>query len=272
MVPFRITPLLAHITQIEAVCHERIYIIEGRRTAAVIDCGCGFGSLLTAVRQVTAKPLVLLLTHGHVDHAMGAGEFSTVYMNPVDIPMYLEHSTPEKRMQMLRSSSNSTGVTEKDMLPAADPSTFLPIVEGDTVDLGGITLEAFACPGHTRGSLVFLDREDGILFTGDAVSNFSFLLEETAPSVAEYGNNLRALDAKTKGRYIRILEAHGSGDLPLDIFMSVAAVCDDVLSGNSDEIPYHFLHYSGFLAKAKNGLNRLDGGHGNLLYRKDNIR
>lgn len=272
MVHFQITPLAPHLAEIEAVCHERIYVIEGKERSAVIDCGCGFGSLRNAVQQITDKPLVLLLTHGHVDHAMGASEFDTVYMNPVDIPMYWEHSTDFRRMQMLRNSSNSAGVSEADMLPIADPANFIPIHEGDVVDLGGITLEAFACPGHTRGSLVFLDREDRILFTGDAISNFSFLLEETAPTVLEYRDNLRSLDQKTAGRYNRILEAHGKGDLPLDIMEAVAQVCDDVLSGNSDEIPYSFQHYHGFIAKARKGLNRLDGKHGNLLYRKENIR
>ena len=272
MVNFRITPLAPRLTQIEAVCHERIYVVEGSVSCAVIDSGSGFGSLLQAVRQITPKPVLLLLTHGHVDHAMGATEFDTVYMNPIDIPMYRQHSQKPWRMAMLRSSRNSAGVTEADMLPPDDPERFLPIREGDIIDLGGATLEAFACPGHTRGSMVFLHREEGVLFTGDAVSNFSFLLEDTAPTVQQYRDNLRSLDRKTAGRCKRILEAHGRGDLPLDIMESVAQVCDDVLGGNSDEIPYEFQYYKGFLAKAMTGLTRTDGKHGNLLYRKENIR
>ena len=35
--------------------------------------------------------MILLLTHGHVDHAMGAEEFGEVWMSPLDREIFLRH-------------------------------------------------------------------------------------------------------------------------------------------------------------------------------------
>jgi len=41
----------------------------------------GVGHLKDLVSGLTDKPLTVLLTHGHVDHANGAPEFDTVLLN-----------------------------------------------------------------------------------------------------------------------------------------------------------------------------------------------
>ena len=44
------------------------------------------------METLTDKPCIVLLTHGHVDHAMGAPEFDTeIYMNPADNAVHDEH-------------------------------------------------------------------------------------------------------------------------------------------------------------------------------------
>ena len=67
---------------------ELMYLVEGRDQAALIDTGSGLGFLKAYVEKLTDKPILVLLTHGHVDHAMGAGEFETVYMNRADDYIY----------------------------------------------------------------------------------------------------------------------------------------------------------------------------------------
>src|SRR5579875_567174 len=51
--------------------------------------------------------------------------------------------------------------------PFADPDEW--ITTGQRFDLGTRVLEAIATPGHTRGHVVFADREAGLLFAGDHV-------------------------------------------------------------------------------------------------------
>ena len=273
MVTFDVYKINDHISGILGRFHERMYLIKGKTRAALIDTGCGFGSLKAVVDQINDLPLIVLLTHGHQDHAMGAVEFKNVWLNPEEKETFLRHCDAAYRLLGLAISRDAKLVEPEDMLPPPDYGCFRPLREGDVFDLGGVTLEAFACPGHTRGNLVFLDREDRILFSGDGVSRASFLLGREATSVEEFRDGLIRLRALLAGRVDRILEGHGSGELPFAIFDGGIEVCNQVLAGDTDRIPYDLRGYRGFTAKARmpHSLDRVDGGFGNLIYREDRL-
>ncbi len=273
MVTFDVYPINDHITGILGRFHERMYLVQGRERAALIDTGCGFGSLRAVVDRINKLPLIVLLTHGHQDHAMGAVEFERVWLNPEEKETFLRHCDPDYRLLGLAISRDAKLVTPEDMLPPPDYNSFRPLREGEVFDLGGITLEALACPGHTRSNLVFLDREDRLLFSGDGVSRASFLLGREAASVEEFRDGLIRLKTLLEGRVDRLLEGHGSGELPFAIFDGVIEVCNQVLAGETDRIPYDLRGYRGFTAKARkpHSLDRVDGGFGNLIYREDKL-
>lgn len=86
-----------------------------------------------------------------------------------------------------------------------------------------------------------------------------------------YGENLRALKERLAGRFDTVLDAHGTGELPADIMDGVLEVCDDVLAGRTDDVPYAFGGCRGVLAKARlpHSQLRADGKTGNIFYRKE---
>ena len=155
MEPFRIQHLSSRIVRITGPMHENIYLVKGDERAALIDSGSGFGSLRRVVDGLTALPLTVLFTHGHMDHAMGAGEFGEVRMNPQDIPVFCDHARPDYRRAFLRVTCREKADTLP-MVPAADPGQFRPLADGDSFDLGGLHLDVFGCPGHTPGSVCLL--------------------------------------------------------------------------------------------------------------------
>ena len=55
------------------VSSETLYLIEGENKAALIDAGTNIPNLDKIVKRITKKPVSLLLTHGHGDHAGAAG-------------------------------------------------------------------------------------------------------------------------------------------------------------------------------------------------------
>ena len=270
---FKINSLTSRVTRITAPCGEMMYLLEGSEKAALIDSGLGFGSLLEAVRELTQKPVILLLTHGHVDHAMGAEEFGEVWMSPLDREIFLRHSDLSVRKNELAISPLAKRGADWTIQPAADPDRFHPLEAGSRFDLGGVTLETFPCPGHTPGSMVFLCPEERILFSGDAFSNSTLLLDPAAPTVEEYLETLLALAPRLAGRFDRVLEAHTTGELPPDILEGVIAVCREVLRGESQRILCEFRGLSGVFAKKQDPvtLGRADGGVGNLLYDENRL-
>ena len=261
------------VASICGMFNERMYLVEGSHTSALIDSGSGYGSLLEAVKRLTSKPVILLLTHGHTDHVMGAGEFQDVWFNEADRKIYRQHSDLQFRLSHLTLFRKGESVAMEDVIPPADPSRFHPLREGDRFDLGDVTLEAFACLGHTPGSMIFLDRKRRLLFSGDAFSNSTMLLDPDCFSVEGLLHSLLSCQARLENSFDRVLEAHGNGELPANIMDGVIDVCRELLAGQSDRVPYEFHGLTGFLAKKRkpHSLEREDGGTGNVIYQEERL-
>lgn len=273
MVNFRTEKVSERVTRIYAICTELMYLVEGEKKAALIDTGSGFGSLKAVVEQLTDKPVIVLLTHGHTDHAMGAGEFDTVYMNRKDDYIYGPHGEKAFRLEGLEMSEDREQVRDADYIPTVSSDNFIDLKGGDIFDLGGVTIEIYDCAGHTRGSVVMLIREERMLLLGDACNNFTFLFEDYSLSVSEYADNLKKLKQETDGKYDMVLASHGNGQLPVDIIEGNIGVCEDIKAGKADAIPFCFRGKSGLIAKAATGPGggRADGGSGNIVYNKDRV-
>ena len=56
MVQFDVRQITEHITEFLGRFHERMYLVKGRERAALIDTGCGFGSLRAEVDQRNELP------------------------------------------------------------------------------------------------------------------------------------------------------------------------------------------------------------------------
>ena len=94
---FKTEKVTERITRIFAFNTELMYLVEGDERAVLIDTGSGFGSLKACVDALTDKPLTVLLTHGHTDHALGSAEFEDVRINPLEAQAYSVHSPWEFR-------------------------------------------------------------------------------------------------------------------------------------------------------------------------------
>ena len=94
---FRSAKIDKNVTRIRNCVGDLIYLVEGKDRAALIDSGIGVGDLKSYVKTLTDKPVIVLLTHGHVDHASGSAQFEEVYMNQKDNALFREHTAIDSR-------------------------------------------------------------------------------------------------------------------------------------------------------------------------------
>lgn len=130
--------------------------------AAIVDPGGDAEKIIRAVAEKGVQVSQILLTHGHLDHVGAAAELAAHYGVQIIGP----HKRDAFWLDALPVQSQMFGLAE---CAPVTPDSWLE--EGDSVQVGDITLEILLCPGHTPGHIVFFDRAGRLLVSGDVIFN-----------------------------------------------------------------------------------------------------
>lgn len=128
---------------------------ENNSECVIVDPGAEPDKIIKGVREYKLKPVMIVNTHGHVDH-VGANK---AVKEEFDIPLYIHESD----LKLLKSAMQSAFGLMIGAQKSPPPDGFLK--EGDTIELGGSHLEVLHTPGHSPGSISLLG--DGFILSGD---------------------------------------------------------------------------------------------------------
>ena len=124
---------------------------EKAKKAALIDPGDEAQGLLALLEQEGLTLEYILLTHGHYDHTTAVPQ--------------LYQAVPQAKIYIHQADSFGAGGR---LFPlASQVEDLLLYDEGDSLQLGDITIEVLHTPGHSLGSVVL--KTEGVLFTGDTL-------------------------------------------------------------------------------------------------------
>ena len=205
---------------------QNMYLLEGEDRALLIDTGWGAGNLRAFVERLTSKPIMVALTHGHLDHSGGCGEWEAAYMlsGAVGDLITLEGSP-----------------FDMNALPHPDFEKKI-VKDGDTLDLGGRVIELIDISAHSNGSLAFLDRDGGLLFVGDEMESSQVLMfevaaREDAPFVLDqrlraHHNNMLRLKA-LQGAWKTILPAHNGAPIANSYLDDYIGLVEHIYAGDA---------------------------------------
>ena len=128
-----------------------ILIDEESKKTAVIDPGEDADRILAALREEDSQVEYILLTHGHYDHTTAVPE--------------LHAALPQARIYIHQADANGAG---SKLFPlASQVEDLLLYDEGDTLALGGLTIQVLHTPGHSPGSVTL--QVGDVLFSGDTL-------------------------------------------------------------------------------------------------------
>lgn len=144
---------------------ENTYVIYGNNNESVIiDPGCSNAAeeneLFGFIDSHQLKPVLIINTHGHIDHILGNAATKKRYGIQVAAHPNVENDFNRSRQQSQFFGLPFNGECEL-------PDRLLK--DGEIIRLGDSTLEVICTPGHADGSISLYAEMEGWVFTGDAL-------------------------------------------------------------------------------------------------------
>lgn len=241
------------------------YLIVGTKQALLFDTGMGIGNIQKVTSQLTKLFIVVLNSHTHNDHVGGNSEFTFIYGMDTDFT----------RKNARGSRADAQAEIAPDQIcgklpPGFNPKTYATkpwkiarfIHDGFTINLGGgRKLEAIAIPGHTPDSIALLDRENGLLFTGDTYYPAPIWLYRPETDMDAYVASVKKLAALAPQVKL-VLGAHNVPVAQPDVLPKLVAAIQAVRSGKGEvkaagtgKAMYTFQDFKFLLAAPSKGLD-----------------
>lgn len=129
---------------------------------AVVDPGGDVEQIIAAIQEVGVTVEKIVLTHGHIDHAGGAAELKEKLGGVV--PIEGPHRADAFLLRGLAAQGRQYGIAGSRNV---EPDRWLD--EGDVLEIGGQAFEIKHCPGHSPGSLVYINHAQKFILMGDVL-------------------------------------------------------------------------------------------------------
>ena len=88
-----------NLYQIKDALGSLITLVIGEEKALVFDTGYGIGDLNKEIKQITSKPLIVVNSHGHMDHSCGNYQFDKVFIDKRDLELVKKHNSKPWRIR-----------------------------------------------------------------------------------------------------------------------------------------------------------------------------
>lgn len=184
----------------------RFFLLAGEEKALLIDSGMKIRNAKEIAEELVSLPIELLNTHGDMDHIGSNDEFEYFYMNPAEASNYY----------------NTQGRT----------GSFIPVENGDILDLGNRKLEMIHIPGHTPGSIAVLDIDNRVLYGGDTVQDGTIFMFGVQRELHAYMQSLKKLKRYQK-RFDKIYPSHGTIPVQPELICRLYGGAASILEGKA---------------------------------------
>ncbi len=183
------------------------YVIAPERggQAVIIDAPPDIEAISGLIKTHDLLPVALLVTHGHIDHAGGAGSV----VNRTGVAAYLHPDDAWLAMDPITQLESIFGFVPPGREQFAPPERYTDLAHGDRLPLAGMTIEVRHTPGHTPGHCVFVVEDEGVLFSGDQL--FAGSIGRTDLPGGDYETLMRSMETEvlTLPDDTRVLPGHG---------------------------------------------------------------
>ena len=233
--------------------HNVSYLIAGSSRAIMFDTGSGENSgqdntkITYKILEITDLPVTLLLSHFHFDHNQNLHEFESIAFPEIS---FLKDRVGDDQIYSFSNEELFVGSRPT----SVDINEWFPLET--EIDLGSRKIEIINLPGHTDESIVIIDHDNKLTFTGDFIYNGT-LFAFTSSDLRKYLSSInRFIDLVTED-YI-FYGAHGRPLFTYDYLLDVQQLLNCVVNDKcADESSTNAFGYDATLYKSRENTTSL---------------
>ncbi len=230
---YRVVPQVFAIYEPHQAEETIAYLIVGQKQALLFDTGMGISDIRKITSELTHLPIIVLNSHTHDDHVGGNWQFATVYGMDTDFTR-----TNAKGSRQDAQDELGPGMICGDLPKGFDAKSYATrpwtisrfLHDHDTIDLGGRTLEILSTPGHTPDAISLLDRERGLLFSGDTYYPAPIWLFRPETNLDDYVASVKRLAALAPQLKL-VMGAHNVPFAQPSVLATVVSAIETVRAG-----------------------------------------
>ncbi len=234
---YNVKELAENVWVLEDHGSDNSYLVVGTDSALLIDTGLGLADLKGVVAGITDKPVIVLNTHGHPDHAGANYQFEKVYVHPADSGAARSFMAPASRGGTSSVMTGGEGPSPGEIYSGEIHHPRLcPVEEGHVFHLGDREIEVMETPGHTPGGICLLDRDHRFLFTGDNNNSLVWLFLQNCLPLSTYLETLKKQESRLS-EFSTLFPGHGP-PIEADFIQDQIRCVTSILEGSCEPDPY----------------------------------
>jgi glyoxylase-like metal-dependent hydrolase (beta-lactamase superfamily II) len=217
------------------------WLIVGSRRALLFDTGMGMSRISALVAELTTLPVTVVNSHTHYDHMGGNAEFTDI--RTMDTEYSRESAKGIAHAAIAQEVAENAFCAERLSVPFDTAGYHIRpfdasgiIQDGSILDLGGREIEVLHVPGHTPDAVSLLDRERGLLWTGDTFYAGPIWLFFPGTDLDAYGESMERL-AELAPSLTKVFPAHNTPVADPAILPRVRDAFQSVRAGEASFTP-----------------------------------
>jgi len=197
------------------------YLVRGENWA-LVDAGVS-PAIPTVFEQIKSYPEIesrlkyIFLTHSHFDHAGGLGFVLArfpkikVIASKTSAEVFQKPKAVDYIKSMNAAIAKFAGIDFEKLGFKEEPLRVDKVVgEGDRIELGGgVNLEVYDAPGHSRCSLAYVLNPDRALFSGEAIGFYNRADQVLPEALSSFIDFISSLEKLSKLELKMICLPHG---------------------------------------------------------------
>lgn len=205
------------VTDVRCEMGDSAFLIDDGKTAVLYDTGFGFTGFKVAenIKEILGERKLdyIFLTHSHYDHALGSAYILRYYPDAKVVAgryaaeIFRRDGAKRVMRELDAKFAAKCGAADYEFL-GDELRVDIPVDDGDVIMAGDMSFEVIDLPGHTRCSVGYYCREEGLLLSTETLGVYDGGTIIAPSYLVSYKMALESIERVSKLEIKKLLAPH----------------------------------------------------------------